>query len=254
MMTASKLNIRDKPFSPVEPLTNEAREILKERIVRGTDNTGERRRNLLDWMDKLRKSPRQKITWLRKPLSIEDDHWQDIRVGASFFVARDAAIEVLDTIEMHLGNTAEHRLSLTNSVPIAVKNAVSLLREYSHLFLKEEYDPSPGGLATTFCQECCQREIGAILKALVLRDGRVLQLRGDAVVPGAAFRGVQAQSSEDVNDTEDLGEASGLSTGVQWPEGISVRIQNLFLMNADLCADVDVWLNGHNGGRGGANE
>jgi hypothetical protein len=95
--------------------------------------------------------------------------------------------------------------------------------------------------------------MGAILKSLVNRDGRVLQLRGDTVVPGAAFRGVQAQSSEDVNDTEDVGEGSGLSTGLQWPEGISVRIQNLFLMNADLGGDINVWLNGHNSGRDSAN-
>jgi hypothetical protein len=47
-------------LSPVEPLTKEAREILRERIVRGSDSTGGRRRNLLDWMDELRKTPRHR--------------------------------------------------------------------------------------------------------------------------------------------------------------------------------------------------
>lgn len=240
-------------LSPIEPLTKEAREILRERIVRGSDSTGGRRSNLLDWMDELRKSPRQKITWSRQPLSIEDDHWRDIRVGALFFVTRAAAIEVLDSIEMHLGNNIEQRLSLCNGLPGPIESAIDALRECSRLFLKAEYDPSPGERAKTFCQECNQREMGAILKSLVIRDGRVLKLRGDTVVPGAAFRGVQAQRSEDVNDTDVVEEGSGLSTGLQWPEGISVRVQNLFLMNADLSGEINVWLNRHNSGRDSAN-
>lgn len=230
-------------LSPLETLTKAAREILRENIVREPNGIAGRRRNLLDWMEELRKRPTQQITWDKKPALIDADHWRDITVGGRFFVARDAAIAVLDRVEAYLGNKTEQRLSLVSELPNVIKKAFSELRECARLFLEERYDSSPQGLATVFCKECGQADANAVLRNLVIRDGRVLQLFGDKIGPGPAFRGGQVQIAEDDGGLADGGEASGVSTGLQWPEGISVRIHNLFLMNADLCGDLDRWLN-----------
>lgn len=72
-----------------------------------------------------------------------------------------------------------------------------------------------------------------------MRDGRVLQLRGNVIVPGAAFRGAEAQQAESEIEAGDADDGAGLSAGLQWPEGLSVRIQNVFLLNADLRGDLD---------------
>jgi hypothetical protein len=236
-----------RALSPTEPLRNEAREILRERIIQGPTKIGGRRSNLLEWMDELGDTPNQQITWDRQPKSLEDDHWRDVRVGGHFFVAREAAFEVLDSVEMYLGNKSEQRLSLTSDLPDQTKNAINTLRERSQMFLKEDYDPSPGGLAKKFCKECSEQDAAGILKNLVMRDGRVLQLSGNIIVPGAAFRGVEAQKAENEIEAGGADDGAGLSAGLQWPEGISVRIQNLFLLNTDLRGDLDHWLNEQDG-------
>jgi hypothetical protein len=163
--------------------------------------------------------------------------------GAHFFVVRDAAIAVLDSVEAYLGNKTDQRLSLGSRLSDVIKKAISDLRECARLFLEEGYDSSPQGLATIFCKECGQTDSDEILRNLVNRDGRVLQLRGGNIAPGPAFRASEVLIGEDDSGLGDGGEASGLSTGLQWPEGISVRIRNLFLMNADLRGDLDRWLN-----------
>src|SRR4029077_6860050 len=86
-------------LSPLEPLTKQAREILRENIVRAPNGIAGRRRSLLNWMEELRERPMQHIAWDQKPALIDADHWRDITVGARFFVTRDAAIAVLDSVE-----------------------------------------------------------------------------------------------------------------------------------------------------------
>lgn len=233
-------------LSPTEPLSDQAREILREALIGRTSDRDGRRSKLLDWMDDLQSGPKRRITWEERPEALDAEHWRDIRSGGHFFSARNAAIQLLDSIEAHLGGQVEQRLKLTGSIPDGIKSATTFVRTRAKRFLAEAYDPSPARYATEFCVECSDADDRAILKKLVERDGRVLQLLGDAIVPGWAFRGWKSPLDEDESDGEDEG---AVETDHEWPEGISFRVRNMLLLSADLRGRLDHWLRESNGGQ-----
>lgn len=75
-----------------------------------------------------------------------------------------------------------------------------------------------------------------MIKLLVARDGNVLKMRGSTVVPGGAFSGQAIPVSSVPSDEEYINRF--------WPVGISDRIKNLFLFNADLKGDLLAHLSG----------
>jgi len=80
------------------------------------------------------------------------------------------------------------------------------------------------------------------LEKLVERDERVLKLRNRVIVPGPAFVGASKYETESnvVSPARGSG-AEAISTSA-WPEGISFRIRNLFLLNADLRGLLKDWI------------
>jgi hypothetical protein len=85
-----------------------------------------------------------------------------------------------------------------------------------------------------------------VLENLVIRDGRVLRLMGRNVVPGPAYRGTTqaAQEPAAIDNDSPLpdGEDAPDTRRVGWPAGISFRMRNLFLLNADLKGDLGRWI------------
>ncbi len=240
-------------LSPTKPLSSAAREILRERLMANSD----RRRALLQWMDSLLKAPRQRIDIEQRPGSLDENHWQDIRSGTLFFRTRDAAIHVLDGVESHIGGLGGRpRLALQGKLPDEIVTRLTTLKRVAESFLKARHDPSPGESATTFCKECIQQH-AAVLQRLAMRDDRVLRFRDDAIRPGPAFRGTPEPTVDehgvdehDYDVIADQGvqivdsESSGVTSGIEWPEGMSPRIPNFFLFNADLWGRLDEILGG----------
>jgi hypothetical protein len=60
-------------------------------------------------------------------------------------------------------------------------------------------------------------------------------------LPGSAFRNNSNQGNIG-NQNEDEAEKTSSSKTIEWPVGISHRINNLFLLNADLNCELDEWL------------
>ena len=237
-------NKLQEALSPLVPLSLRTREFLRERLMQGAGDEGQRRRAALAWVDALRRTSQPSITWedKHKPANLEDAHWRDLRVGALFFTARDAVIGVLDRLEAHIANQSEQRFSLDDPVPGPIADEMESLRRQAQAFLDQGHDPSPGELARTFCRECVDISDANLIANLVRRDDRVLRLRGRAVLPGAAFRGDQTQrpDSARAGDEEDA-EADDPHT-IAWPAGISDRLRKLFLLNLDLHEKLDEWL------------
>lgn len=219
-----------------------AREIIKERVV-ASDSSG-RRRNLLFWLNTLSQpdgGPGTAIRWDKKPEWIDEEHWRDLKVGSEFFVARNSAISLLDTIEETIGGLSDRVLDVAYHLPRTVETAVERLQCSANAFLSSGFDPSPEGEASVFCTQCSGSATkAAVVAGLVERDDRVLRLRGTQVVPGPAFVGrAAAKTVEDTDETTPEGpiEASGAS--IMWPDGISFRLPNLHLLNADLKGNLD---------------
>lgn len=235
-------NKLQEALSPLVPLSRSAREFLRERLVQGAGDEGQRRRAALAWVDDLHRTSQPTITWEDKPPNLEDAHWRDLHAGALFFTARDAVIGVLDRLEAHIANQSEQRFSLDDSVPGPIADEMESLRRQAQAFLDKRHDPSPGELGRAFCRECVDSSDANLIANLVRRDDRVLRLRGRAVLPGAAFRGDQTQrpNAARAGDEEDA-EADDPHT-IAWPAGISDRLRKLFLLNLDLHGKLNEWL------------
>jgi hypothetical protein len=240
-----------RALSPLEPLFPSAREFLRELIVQGTGMQASRRRKALEWVEALRDKTQQEIEWDAKPPMVDEFHWRDLRAGALFFAARDAAIILLDEIESHIGTKADRRMSLDASLPGTVVAKLESLREHAQAFIGGNYDPSPGGEATMFCRQCTERIDALLLEKLLFREGHVLQLRERDIVPGVAFRGSHVSQSEIARGPEEDGAEAEVARVIPLPEGISHRVRNLFLLNLDLRGELDAWLTGSTDGNGG---
>lgn len=230
-------------LSTTEPLTDAARQILQDRLLRGSEqetmHDKERRRAALDWVEERRTSSHTDFSWDNKPPMFIDAHWHDLHAGALLFGARDAAIVVLDQIEREMGNQTDQRLSLDAVLPACIIKEVRNLQSRAHAFLDLGHSDE---LANEFCRECVNDAVPTLLEKLVERDERVLKLRNRAIVPGPAFVGASKYETESnvVSPAQGSG-AEAISTSA-WPEGISFRIRNLFLLNADLRGLLKDWI------------
>jgi len=231
-----------KALTPLDPMPKRACDFLRERIVQGSGDEASRRRKALDWAQRLRIEPQPPLTWDAKPAMLDDVHWCDLRAGALFFVARDAAITLLDKIEALIANQGDQRLSLDAPFPKAVADSSKFLRDRAQTFLDNNYDPSPGASAGIFCRECTERDDARLVEKLLDREGRVLQKSGRDIVPGVAFRGLRTSEPETARSTEDGGTEADVEKTVPLPVGISHRVHNLFLLNLDLCGELNHWL------------
>ncbi len=226
-------------LSPLEPLPQHARDLLRERLLQGgreTEGAKSRRVNALAWMGQLRSARPAKVTWDDKPAAISDQHWHDMAAGARFFAARDSAIGVLDALEAHIGNSGSGcSFSLQTPVPESLLPLLSNLKKVARAFLDTEHADKD---ANAFCRECTSHDIVAILRSLVTRDGHVLRLDGYDVRPGPAFRGNPL--AQEAADDEVIDSPAG--NALPLPEGISYRMSNLYLLNLDLHGELQQWL------------
>lgn len=230
-------------LSPIEPMANSAREVLKSRLLQGGRNESiadrARRRAALAWVDMLREPTNQPIDWSAKPDQIDDAHWHDLYTGALFFMARDAALGVLDRLETHIGNMSAQRFSLDLAIPERLKLDLRLLRDSATTYLKQEH---PDEIARAFCRECVHPDDTVLLANIVRRDERVLRLCGRVVLPGPAFRGSQNQESNaDIESPDEAGSAA-VADEIALPKGISHRIRNMFYLNLDMHGELSTWL------------
>lgn len=228
----------DRALSPLRSLPEGARKLVRNFLVESGGKDAERRSNAMHWMDELRSGGSAGSDWTAKPEAISDDHWRDLHVGAQLFRTRDAAIAVLDHLERTIGERNDQRLRLSDaSRNQTTRQLVSELRGRAEGFRDLGHDPSPGRQAMQFCHDCLRGDEES-LRSLVMRDDHVLQLRGGDIVPGPAFVG-GFETSRESSEGESL---DPRGRGLDLPDCISYRIQNLFLLNLDLHGELDGWL------------
>ncbi|WP_321876759.1 hypothetical protein [Paraburkholderia bannensis] len=230
-------------LSPTRALPARARALLLERLVSGSGSepadARQCRRDALAWVETVRSEGRVYPTWEARPAQISAPHWHDLHTGARFVAVRDAALDVLDTLEAIMANASTGaRHALSAPVPPAVAQKLAVLRQMAQEFLAAQ---PRDRIAHAFACECNGGDDVGVLRALVARDTRVLRLRGNEVVPGPAFQAHGAAAG--ATDLDDPGaDAAPPTTQATWPENVSFRVRNLFLLNADLQGDLDRWL------------
>jgi hypothetical protein len=181
-----------KAISPCEPMATEACGFLRNQLKQAHDDYQRRRGDALDWVSSL--SPQDVVDWSNRPARIGDAHWRDLSTGAAFFQARTAAIDVLEELEQLLENREGKSLDLDAPVPEPIAQRIHILRRSSKAFLAKDHDPSEGSVASKFCLENVSASDCDVVRSLCQRDGRVLRIDGNRVLPGIAFRGTKLKS------------------------------------------------------------
>ena len=229
-------------LSPINPLPEFCRDMLRDCLVQGSGAEAKRRRAAYDWINGFDGKSRDILTWSERPDPIDYSHWRDIRAGARFFSARDAALRVLDRVEAFLAPSSRPSMALVGALPKSIAQAVSVLREKADAFLAEGHDPSPEWAAKRFCRELQTSDDFRLIATLVARDGRGLCLRGESIVPGSAFRGDRGEGDGEEGSVEEEGAETPGQRRIEWLEGISPRINNLFLLSLDLNGRLEKWI------------
>lgn len=233
-------------LSPCLPLHGDALEHLEGRLLAGGANetvqAKSRRRAALAWVERLRRvPPAGPLAWLDRPPEIQDDlHWADLEAGARLWLARDAALQLLDAIEGRIAHASAERLTIADAVR-ATREQIEALRNAADAFLRMKHEDAE---ANDFCRACGATDPTAVLRSLVQRDGRVVTLVGHALRPGAAFRRSTAPTAAGALDSEDEATEAAeepavhVASEIGWPEGISFRMQNLYLLKLELLGEL----------------
>lgn len=225
-----------KALSPLKSMSEDASKLVRERLIQGGQESADdkqRRNSALKWVESLRAQQKQKTDWQSHPSEISEIHWHDMVAGALFFKTRDAAIQVLDALEVHIGDLSS-RFALHEKAPEIVAQKITALRTAANNYLEKKHTNID---AAAFCRECIQKENNDILRSLVNRDGHVLRLVGDETKPGPAFRGAKAATNE-----RGAEEDEPAADNIPLPDNISYRMRNLYLLNLDLHGELDGWL------------
>jgi hypothetical protein len=228
-------------LSPLIVLPSDARVFIRNKLCEGAGLNPEaaRRKNALAWV--LSIDAKNPAGWQAKPSVLDADHWGDLRLGAQFFAVRDAAIGVLNAIEVQMAPLAAPRLTADDAHKLSsVHDRLEALLDVAQRFLDEDNDPTEERMATGFCRECIDADRAAIIRNLVKRDDRVLRLVGNDVLPGAAF---SRQSQAETSDEDGEGPGADNAGRVPVPAGVSGRIRNLYLLDLDLQGRLGEFLN-----------
>ncbi|WP_301966802.1 hypothetical protein [uncultured Desulfovibrio sp.] len=219
-------------LSPLTPLSENARGILREQLVIGGREAPEdkmRRHDALAWVQML-SSTTVKPVWKERPQMISLPHWRDLQAGALFFALRDAAVAVLDTLEKNIETRGDRCFPLSEELPCSLEELRQAALRYAGM---GHGDPE----AARFAADCSLDDPRDVLRALVRRDGHVLRLQGDTVRPGPAFRGTPQRRGNEAD--EDDAPRPGT---VLLPPHISFRIRDLWLLYHDMEGDLETLL------------
>ncbi|MCV2419272.1 hypothetical protein LNV47_01575 [Paucibacter sp. DJ4R-1] len=223
-------------LSPCEALGDRAHAILLDRLVLGGPQEQQeqklRRRAVLDWTTQVIEKPATaSLSWSERPKAITSDpHWNDLVAGAHLLATRDAALALLDEVERRLAMAPAERLQIEEAAGL-VQGELTKLAEHARDFLTTNHTDSE---ARGFCQECVRDDAAAVLRGLLVRDGRVLKAVGAEVRPGSAFRRQPAPAEGSADDVVADVEGTATEAVGTWPPNISYRVPNLYLLNMDL--------------------
>lgn len=213
-------------LSPTVRLPDESMKLLREHIV--AFGPGSRRRKAaLDWINA--DVPHDR--WETKPQEIAADHWRDMRLGARFFLTRDAAQDLLAELEKHMASVGGRRIPVDGDTAERIKPQLQLLQERADAFLQDLGESPDFGTAREFCKDCT--DATRAIASLAKRDGRILRYIDGEIAPGSAF------DPNAATYTRQAAEQTAVPKREEYPPGVSRRVDALAWLNLDLTDQLD---------------
>ena len=183
----------------------------------------------------LRTISAQNVGWESPPPQITPEHWHQIREGALFFEARDAALAVLTDIESQVDRSGKKAIRLQE----APTDNIPILRQACQQFLDNK--PTDDS-AQEFCMNCLQEDSIAVIAYLLTREQNVLTLADTVICPGPSFRaGIASDNPQDEEETDEMIDEEEESYNAEEKDSpfanlpyISYRLPNLYELQRDL--------------------
>lgn len=244
-LTKKEISFLTQYLSPLEPLPDNALNLLTEILNQGLmdkDEYRNRRPNALKWVELLRNGSisAEKLWSQHAPQFLSAEHWRDLQAGAVFFEMRDKALQILDSVGELLHRSEKEmnlkEMSLAEIVP-KIQNEIDALKNKA-----KDYEPfiTLDNEADIFYKECL-RNNESVLRSLIERDGQILEMKGnDTVGAGIFFQ----ESMENKGKNWDTEEEKTIPQGKEmfFPPYISDYIWNLYRLNLDLNGELQNFL------------
>lgn len=172
-------------LSPVAPVPDEVRKLIRARLLDEDDPGATRRRNLVT----LGTGPSTAQLDSPDPLpGIDPAHWTDLRAGAAFIDLRDAALKVLDRIEQVLLQRRDASLParlLSQEAERKAEAEIENLRRIAEAS-GARIDAAGEPVSRAFLGQILSLPPARLLQALAERDGTVVVWRADYLALGPA--------------------------------------------------------------------
>ncbi len=227
-------------ISPTFGINSAARVFVKGVLTRsGNELIKDKRNSILQWVNDPDLEVKGHKNWNKRPSMISEEHWKDLRIGTLFFKTRDLAIELLNALEVELEKGRANKIDLDKANTILVTHKERLAKAAND-FLEINIDTAENKDASVFCSEC--KDVSNVIASLVKRDGVGLELRGNSICKGYAFKGSNTGNRND----EDGEIETSTSISDKFPKHISYRVINMFYINQDLKGKLDKWFKNGN--------
>lgn len=205
--TNSKTKKIPSGLSPLVALPTDVRKNIRVRVKTASltlPDDAARRRALID----LKTGPSEHMLEQESPPSnVSQEHWIDMRAGAALIDLRDCALDVLRAVEGKLLDRRNANESASCGVPEMKCHVEAKLND---LKIKENrlgprIEEAKEPYSCAFLADC-RGDAETLLRKLVERDGTVVRLEADRIVPGPAAGDLRA----DLSSEEDAGEVAGI--------------------------------------------
>lgn len=222
-------NILSTYLDPRQSINPMSAAMIRESLAKSADK--ERRLALMSW---LKNAP---LTITERDIdhsSLSPVHIEQIKDGARFTAMRDAAHLFLDKCEEYLRRTTDKNIEVHDkSLHDHLKD------EHTHLN-KAALDYSDGwsrlkdgvDSAKYFSELCKASNSVRALRELVRRDGTILRIENDTILPGSAFE-YELTSAEEAIDPDDP-DTVAEDHHISWPKNLSPRLENFHYLILDL--------------------
>jgi hypothetical protein len=165
-----------------------------------------RRRSVRDanWLDETRADARvfAKAT-PRAPFDAE--HWRDLRAGSALFALRHKALLLLRNIEGALLDARQAGLPVRLATKEAVARFAAQIEDLGRdaVTMAPMIEPADEKDSLAFLRLLLSADHGTVVRGLVMRDGTVLRLDGDHILPGPVGDDLRPPSAPPEEDQED---------------------------------------------------
>lgn len=138
-----------------------------------------------DWLDETRADARVFAEATPRP-PFDAEHWRDLRAGSALLALRHKALLLLRDMEGALLDSRQAGLPVRLTTKEAVARFAAQIEDLGRdaVTMAPMIEPAGETDSLAFLRLLLSADLGTVVRGLVMRDGTVLRLDGDRILPG----------------------------------------------------------------------